>query len=150
MWVRIPVVTLVSLSKTLNYSCFSPPRGKWVPVRTEMVLVIDLASTICCTGCILPRELRWFKEWIKWPSDQGVVMLEVLWGALRVWKVLNKNQQIILLLLSYLDTMLLHVFPDSIVHTNYTSSAALLWWRGPGRYCDNTCKKLQVLCAETK
>ena len=24
---RIPVVTLVSLSKTLNYNCFSPPRG---------------------------------------------------------------------------------------------------------------------------
>ena len=41
--VRIPVMTLVSLSKTLNYNCFSPPRGKWIPVRAEMVLVIDLA-----------------------------------------------------------------------------------------------------------
>ena len=41
--VRIPVVTLVSLSKTLNYNCFSPPRGEWVSVRAEMVLVIDLA-----------------------------------------------------------------------------------------------------------
>ena len=40
---RIPVVTLVSLSKTLNYNCFSPPRGKWVPVRAEMVLVVGLA-----------------------------------------------------------------------------------------------------------
>ena len=28
MWVRIPAVTLVSLSKTLNHNCFSPPRGQ--------------------------------------------------------------------------------------------------------------------------
>ena len=27
MWVRIPAVTLVSLSKRLNHNCFSPPRG---------------------------------------------------------------------------------------------------------------------------
>ena len=27
MWVRIPAVTLVSLSKTLNHNCFSPPRS---------------------------------------------------------------------------------------------------------------------------
>ena len=27
IWVRIPAVTLVSLSKTLNHNCFSPPRG---------------------------------------------------------------------------------------------------------------------------
>ena len=27
MWVRIPAVTLVPLSKTLNHNCFSPPRG---------------------------------------------------------------------------------------------------------------------------
>ena len=27
MWVRIPAVTLVSMSKTLNHNCFSPPRG---------------------------------------------------------------------------------------------------------------------------
>ena len=27
MWVRITAVTLVSLSKTLNHNCFSPPRG---------------------------------------------------------------------------------------------------------------------------
>ena len=36
MWVRIPAVTLVSLSKTLNHNCFSPPRVKWVPVRAEL------------------------------------------------------------------------------------------------------------------
>ena len=41
---RVWVVTLVSLSKTLNYNYFSPPRGKWVPVRAEMVLVIGLAE----------------------------------------------------------------------------------------------------------
>ena len=34
----------VSLSETLNRNCFSPPRGKWVPVRAEMVPVIDLAE----------------------------------------------------------------------------------------------------------
>ena len=60
VWVRVPVVTLVSLSKTLHYSCFSPPGGKLVPVRSEMVLVIDLVivAQIYCTGCILLRELR--------------------------------------------------------------------------------------------
>ncbi len=31
------VMTLVSLSKTLNYNCFSSPRGKRVPVRAEVV-----------------------------------------------------------------------------------------------------------------
>ena len=36
-------MTLVSLSKTLNYNCFSWPWGKWVPMRAVMVLVIDLA-----------------------------------------------------------------------------------------------------------
>ena len=44
VWVRTPVVTLVSPSKTLNYNCFSSLRGKWVHVRAEMVLVIDLAE----------------------------------------------------------------------------------------------------------
>ena len=28
---------------TFKGDCFSPPRGDWVPVRAEMVLVIDLA-----------------------------------------------------------------------------------------------------------
>ena len=41
--VRIPVMKLVSLSKTLHYNWFSPPNGKWVPVRAEIVIVIDLA-----------------------------------------------------------------------------------------------------------
>ena len=36
--------TIGSESKTLNYNCFSPPRGKWEPARAEMVLVIDLAE----------------------------------------------------------------------------------------------------------
>ena len=57
--ITIPVVTLVSLSKTLHYNCFSPP------VRAELVLVIDklgLRYIFGGTGCILPRELRWFKE----------------------------------------------------------------------------------------
>ena len=43
MWVRIPTATvvLVSLSKTLDHNCFSPPRSKWVPVRAELVVVFD-------------------------------------------------------------------------------------------------------------
>ena len=52
VYVQIPVVTPVYLSKTLPYNCFSPPRGKWVPVRAEMVLVIDLAS---CATYLLHR-----------------------------------------------------------------------------------------------
>ena len=43
MWVRILAVTvvLVSLSKTLNYhNCSSPPRGKWIPVMAELVVVL--------------------------------------------------------------------------------------------------------------
>ena len=32
---------------------------------------------ICCAGCIIPRELRWFKA--QWP---GVIMSEALWEAL--------------------------------------------------------------------
>ncbi len=47
MWVRILVMLLVSLSKTFTYNCFSSPRGKRVPVRAEMVLVID--SAWCAT-----------------------------------------------------------------------------------------------------
>ena len=43
VWVRITVVTLVSLSKTLYYNCVSPAKAQWVPVRAEMV-VNDLAS----------------------------------------------------------------------------------------------------------
>ncbi len=42
-WVRIPIMTLLFLSKTLNYKLLQSPSGKWVPVRAEMVLVIDLA-----------------------------------------------------------------------------------------------------------
>ena len=38
------VVTLVSLRKTLHNNCLSSPRGKWTPVRAEMVLVIGLAE----------------------------------------------------------------------------------------------------------
>ena len=39
MWVRIPTMVLMSLSKTLYHNCFSPPRSKWVPVRAELVVV---------------------------------------------------------------------------------------------------------------
>ena len=34
--------------------CFSPPRGKWVPVRVEMVLVIVLAWFVAHI-CLLHR-----------------------------------------------------------------------------------------------
>ena len=47
-------------------------------------------AQICYTGCILPRELRQFKEWFKaqWPR---VIMWKLLWEALRVGKTLYKN-----------------------------------------------------------
>ena len=32
-------------------TCCSPPRGKLVPVRAELVLVIDLAELHICTCC---------------------------------------------------------------------------------------------------
>ena len=36
---RAEMVLVIDLAN----NCFSPPRGKWVPVWAEMVLVIDLA-----------------------------------------------------------------------------------------------------------
>ena len=55
---------------------------------------------IYCTGCILPRELRWLKEWFKaqWP---GVIMLEAPWDALRVWKALYKKLVFIIIIIIF-------------------------------------------------
>ena len=60
-------------ARCFTLSASLSPRGKWVPERADMVLCDCLSweAPICCTGCMLPRELRQFKEWIKWPSDQG-------------------------------------------------------------------------------
>ena len=59
---------------------------------THLTLVASLhpVGHICCKDSILSRELRWFMEWIKgtWP---GVIMLQALWDAFWVWKVLYKN-----------------------------------------------------------
>ena len=48
------------------------------------------------TGCILPRELRWFEEWFKaqWPG-----LNNVLWDTPRAWKELYKNGLLLRLLL---------------------------------------------------
>ena len=48
MWVRIltATVVLMSLSKTLNHICFSPPRSKWVPCEGRVGLLC-LISPIC-------------------------------------------------------------------------------------------------------
>ena len=49
-------MTLVSLNLSMiTGTCFSPPRVKWVPVRAEMVLVIDLTKYFVAQGCILPQ-----------------------------------------------------------------------------------------------
>ena len=58
--------------------------------RWFLWLIKSSSTFISYTGCILPRELRWFKEWIKaqWP---GVIKFEALWVALRVWKALYNN-----------------------------------------------------------
>ena len=52
------------------------------------------------TGCILPRELRWFKEWFK-AQCPGVLMSEALWDTPRAWKALYKNGLLLLLLLRH-------------------------------------------------
>ncbi len=48
--VRIPVVTPVSLGKTLTYNCFSLPRSKLVPARVETVHANDYLAT-CMPIC---------------------------------------------------------------------------------------------------
>ena len=57
MWVWVPVMTLVSLSKILYYNCFSSPRG-----RVAVDIVCEKAlEAYGCPGCILPREPRRIK-----------------------------------------------------------------------------------------
>ena len=38
--------TFVPEHDTLLYNCFSPPRSKWVPVRAQLVIVIDKLSAL--------------------------------------------------------------------------------------------------------
>ena len=45
--VRVLVITCMSLCKKLHYICFASPSCKWVYVRAEMDLVIDLAWCAC-------------------------------------------------------------------------------------------------------
>ena len=63
-WVRIPVMTLVFLSKILNYNFFSSPMGKWEHVRAKILLGIDF-NLVCyilgSTGCLLHKEPSWLK-----------------------------------------------------------------------------------------
>ena len=50
VWVPIPVVALLSLSKILE----------WVPARVEVDIVYEIThwSTTAAQGCKLPRELK--------------------------------------------------------------------------------------------
>ena len=67
MWVRIPTATVVlmSLSKTLNHNCFSPPRSKWVPGEGRVGCCVWLAVYV-------PKwELRWFQEWFMCLMSRG-------------------------------------------------------------------------------
>ena len=48
----IPGRNTCARAMTRNYRCFSPPRGKWVLVSVEMVLVIDFAEK-----CIILHRL---------------------------------------------------------------------------------------------
>ena len=66
-------MTLVSLSKTLNYNCFSPPRGKWVPVRAEMVIVLDLVAQVNYAHAVYSPG-----SWDGLRNESGVIMLEAL------------------------------------------------------------------------
>ena len=40
---------------------------------------------ICCTGCILHRELRWFKVWFKtqWPGAIFLEAWDTLWAVIK-------------------------------------------------------------------
>ena len=65
IWVGIPVVTLVSLSKTIVSSLRYKCEG-----RNYCWFWFSLVCYIFgSTGCKLPRELKWFR-WNKWPSYQ--------------------------------------------------------------------------------
>ena len=63
-------LTLVSMSNS-----FSPPRGTRVSVRAEMVLVIDLAARICCTGFTLQGakmvEMVHYNGLVTWGNNVG-------------------------------------------------------------------------------
>ena len=57
--------------------------GTYVCMRAKMVLVVDLAVVvhICCTGCILPRELRCLRNKMYGPvtrGNDGGALLEAL------------------------------------------------------------------------
>ena len=62
MWVRIPFMTCVCLSKILYYHCFSSPRGiKWIPARVEVDILFEkafIAPRQLRLYTVLPRELR--------------------------------------------------------------------------------------------
>ena len=58
------------------------------------------------TGCILPRELRWFMEWFK-AQWLGVIMSKALWDTPRAWKTLYKNWLLLLLFTACLGALAL-------------------------------------------
>ena len=83
MWVRIPAVTLVSLSKTLNHNCFSPPRGLNGYLWGQSWLI----SPICAVMAAIElynshRELRWFQEWFTSLMSRGN---NAPWAPLSWW-----------------------------------------------------------------
>ena len=75
MWVQIPTATmgLMSSSKTLYHSCFSPPRSKWVPVRAELAVVFDIALCALMTAIELyiPQGVEMVSGMIYAPDEQG-------------------------------------------------------------------------------
>ena len=87
MWVCIAITTIVSLSKTLNYYCFSSTQlGKWVPAGAEMVLVIDCAwcATYLAAYLLLRNwdDVKNAKQVAQW---QGLHDLMV--NILEMWQI---------------------------------------------------------------
>ena len=46
VWVRMLIMSLLSLSKIFYYNCFSSPRGiNWVPARVEVDIVYEKTTS---------------------------------------------------------------------------------------------------------
>ena len=75
MWVRTPTATVVlmSLSKILYHNCFSPLGSKWVPVRAELVVVIDypLCADMAAIELYTPQGAEMVSGMIYGSDEQG-------------------------------------------------------------------------------
>ena len=75
VWVWVTVVTLVSLSKTLHYKCFSSPRGMKMYLGTGRVEVDILYKkafgAIRLPRLYTPQGAEKDRNGIYWPNERG-------------------------------------------------------------------------------